>query len=315
MQRAIRANRAAGLGTGFLDLRMPNETRNYVPKLQAIENLIRDPQRLGIELPLIGNHPFFDSVTLERDIDVALVAELADVSVENFRQLNPAHDKPLIMAAGTPTILLPWDNALLFQQRLRAHQGPWATWTAWRVPEGMSVAQAAQRHDLSEARLRAVNDIPRRASQLRAGTTLLVPRQGSHNADVPAHIADGGQILLGRDDTRPASGAAPPTRQSRVTVRAGDTLSALARRHNVSVANLRSWNNLRPNATLRTGQVLLVQQRAPAASRAASAPARSSPATRAAAPRSAQQAAQRPTAAAAVRSAQAQANQSKVAVR
>jgi len=315
VQRAIRRNRAAGLPTDFANLRMPAETRNYVPKLQAIENLIRDPQRLGIELPLIGNHPFFDSVTLERDIDVALVAELADVSIENFRQLNPAHDKPLIMAAGTPTILLPWDNALLFQQRLRAHQGPWATWTAWRVPEGMSVAQAAQRHDLSEARLRAVNDIPRRASQLRAGTTLLVPRQGSHNADVPAHIADGGQILLGRDDTRPASGAAPPTRQSRVTVRAGDTLSALARRHNVSVANLRSWNNLRPNATLRTGQVLLVQQRAPAASRAASAPARSSPATRAAAPRSAQQAAQRPTAAAAVRSAQAQANQSKVAVR
>jgi len=315
VQRAIRANRAAGLGTGYLDLRMPNETRNYVPKLQAIENLIRDPQRLGIALPTIGNHPFFDSVALERDIDVALVAELAEVSIENFRQLNPAHDKPLIMAAGTPTILLPWDNALLFQQRLRAHQGPWATWTAWRLPEGMSVAQAAQRHDLSEARLREVNDIPRRASQLRAGTTLLVPRQGSHNADVPEHIADGGQILLGRE-TGSASGAAPQTRQSRVTVRAGDTLSALARRHNVSVANLRSWNNLRPNATLRTGQVLLVQQRAPAASRAASAPARSSsPSNRAAAPRSAQQAAQRPATATAVRSAQANANQSKVAVR
>jgi len=285
VQRAIRANRAAGLGTGYLDLRMPNETRNYVPKLQAIENLIRDPQRLGLQLPLIGNHPFFDSVTLERDIDVALVSQLAEVSVENFRQLNPAHDKPVIMAAGTPTILLPWDNALLFQQRLREHSGALATWTAWRVPQGMSVAEAAQRHNLSEAQLREVNDIPRRASQLRAGSTLLVPRQGSFDTDVPEHIADGGQILLGSAGQNP--------RSSRVTVRSGDTLSALARRHSVTVAKLRNWNNLRPNAILRPGQVLVVRHSAPAASRTASRPARQVP----------------------TRSAQTNASQSKVAVR
>ena len=310
VQRAIRNNRAAGLGTGYLDLRKPDETRNYVPKLQAIENLIRYPQRLGIALPTIGNHPFFDSVALERDIDVALVAELAEVSVENFRQLNPSHDKPLIMAAGTPTILLPWDNALLFQQRVRAHPGPLATWTAWRVPESMSVAQAAQRHDLSEARLREVNDIPRRASQLRTGTTLLVPRSAALNADVPEHIADGGQILL--DSER--SAAAPAASSARITVRRGDTLSTLARRHSVSVANLRAWNQLRPNAILRPGQVLTVQRSAPAANLTARAPARS-PAARAAAPRAAAQAAQRPAASSAARSAQANASQSKVAAR
>ena len=317
VQRAIRANRAAGLGTGFLDLRMPNETRNYVPKLQAIENLIRDPQRFGITLPVIGNHPFFDSVTLARDIDVALVAELADVSIENFRQLNPSHDKPVIMAAGTPTILLPWDHALTFQQRLREHQGPWATWTAWRLPEGMSVAQAAQRHDLSEARLREVNDIPRRSSQLRAGSTLLVPRQSGHDADVPEHIADGGQILLGRDTGSASTNPGPGPRSLRVTVRSGDTLSSLARRHNVTVANLRTWNKLRPNATLRAGQVLLVQQR--------SAPATSGRASTAPAPRSSTPArgtgtvgtaaSNRPTAQTPIRSAQANASQSKVAVR
>ena len=319
VQRAIRANRAAGLGTGYLDLRMPNETRNYVPKLQAIENLIRDPQRLGVNLPLIGNHPFFDSVTLARDIDVALVAELADVSIENFRQLNPSHDKPVIMAAGTPTILLPWDNALTFQQRLREHQGPWATWTAWRVPQGMSVAQAAQQHDLSEARLREVNDIPRRSSQLRAGSTLLVPRLGNHDADVPEHLADGGQILLGRE-TSATSNPGQGQRSSRVTVRSGDTLSSLARRHSVSVANLRTWNQLRPNATLRVGQVLLVQRSAAPASRNASRTASAAPAPRSSTPAkragtASTAASNRPAAQTPVRSAQANASQSKVAVR
>ncbi len=239
------------------------------------------------------------------------------MSIENFRQLNPAHDKPIIMAAGTPTILLPWDNALTFQQRLREHQGPWATWTAWRVPESMSVAAAAQRHDLSETRLREVNDIPRRSSQLRAGSTLLVPRLGSHAADVPEHIADGGQILLGRDTGSASSNPAQGQRSSRVTVRSGDTLSSLARRHSVSVANLRSWNQLRPNATLRVGQVLLVQ-RAASNRNASAAPAARSSASRPAAQRSSAASrapSNRPTAQAPSRSAQALASQSKVAVR
>ncbi|MDO9611054.1 MAG: LysM peptidoglycan-binding domain-containing protein, partial [Serpentinimonas sp.] len=241
--------------------------------------------------------------------------------IENFRQLNPSHDKPVIMAAGTPTILLPWDHALTFQQRLREHQGPWATWTAWRLPESMSVAQAAQRHDLSEARLREVNDIPRRSSQLRAGSTLLVPRQSGHDADVPEHIADGGQILLGRDTGSASTNPGPGPRSLRVTVRSGDTLSSLARRHNVTVANLRTWNKLRPNATLRAGQVLLVQQRsAPATSGRASTAASTAPAPRSSTPARGTgtvgtAASNRPTAQTPIRSAQANASQSKVAVR
>ncbi len=243
------------------------------------------------------------------------------MSIENFRQLNPSHDKPVIMAAGTPNILLPWDNALTFQQRLREHQGAWATWTAWRVPQNMSVAQAAQQHDLSEARLREVNDIPRRSSQLRAGSTLLVPRLGNHEADVPEHLADGGQILLGRDQSGSASTSPTQGQRSiRVTVRSGDTLSSLARRHSVSVANLRSWNQLRPNASLRVGQVLLVQRSAAPASRNASRTASAAPAPRSSTPAkrtgtASTAASNRPAAQTPVRSAQANASQSKVAVR
>jgi len=114
VMRAIQRNRNAGLPTGYEDLRMPEETRQYVPKLQAVKNIVRASERYGVALPKIGNHPFFDTVGIDRDIDVALVAQLADVSERDFRQLNPSHNKPVIMAAGTPNILLPWDNALLF---------------------------------------------------------------------------------------------------------------------------------------------------------------------------------------------------------
>lgn len=249
VSRAIQRNRAAGLETGYLDLRMPEETRHYVPKLQAVKNIIANPQRLNVRLPRVGNHPFFDAVTLDRDMDVELIADLAQVSVTDFRQLNPSHNKPVIMAAGTPTILLPWDNAVLFEERLRQHEGPTASWTAWRVPRHMTTAEAAREHGLTEAQLRDVNRIPPRM-MLRSGSTLLVPRQGKLDNDVPEHIADNGQILLAPE--------AVAGKARRVTVKSGDTLSAIARRHRVTVANLQRWNQLKPHQAIRVGQVLTI---------------------------------------------------------
>jgi membrane-bound lytic murein transglycosylase D len=247
VQRAIRRNRQAGLPTGYTDLRMPTETREYVPKLQAVKNIVFAPERFGVNLPKVGNHPYFDSVNIERDMDVALIARLAEVSESDFRVLNPSHNKPVIMAAGTPSILLPWDNALLFMDRIKEHNGPTASWTAWRVPKNMSVANAAKEHNMTEARLREVNRIPPRMS-LRAGSTILVPRQGRLDRDVPENVADSGQILLVSD----AAGA------RRVKVQKGDSLSVIAKRQGVSVANLMRWNGLNSQSVLRAGQTLVV---------------------------------------------------------
>jgi membrane-bound lytic murein transglycosylase D len=245
--RAIKRNQAAGLPTGYTDLRMPTETRYYVPKFQAMKNIIAAPQRFQTRLPAIGNHPFFDAVPIDRDMDVALIARLADVSEKDLRQLNPSHNKPVILAAGTPQVLLPWDNAKRFEERLQQHQGPLASWTAWRVPQAMTAAQVAQQHGMNEQTLREVNRIPPRM-QLRAGSTVLVPRQERQVNDVPVSIADNGQILLA-----PERGAA-----RKVKVRKGETLAKIARAQKVSVAALREWNQLKPNATLRAGQVLVL---------------------------------------------------------
>ncbi|MCS6811266.1 MAG: transglycosylase SLT domain-containing protein [Tepidimonas sp.] len=270
VQRAIKRNQAAGLPTGYQDLRMPEETRHYVPKLQAVKNLVRAPQQYGVRLPAVGNHPFFDSVRIERDIDVALIARLAEVSEADFRTLNPAHHKPVIMAAGTPEILLPWDNAVLFAERLKSWRGPTASWTAWRVPRDMTVAQAARELDWSEAELRQTNRIPPRM-KLKAGSTILVPREGRLDRDVPEQLADHGQILLAPE--------APPVRTVTVKVRAGDTLAQVAKRHGVRASELAAWNGLRPHSALKPGQVLVVQLRTPAVKASAASRSRTAAAT------------------------------------
>jgi membrane-bound lytic murein transglycosylase D len=248
VNRAITRNRQAGLDTGYQDLTMPAETRHYVPKLQAVKNIVAHPERFQATLPAIGNHPFFDSVPIERDMDVAVIAELAEVSVTDFRQLNPSFNKPVIMAAGTPTILLPWDNAVLFERKLKTWNQPLASWTAWVVPKTMNPADAAQLHGISERELREVNAIPPRM-MVRAGSTLLVPRSGKLDRDVPEHVADNGQVLL-----------APDARRLTVKVAKGDTLSSIARRHKVTLAKLLEWNRMKRTDPIRIGQTLVVFQ-------------------------------------------------------
>ena len=254
VNRAITRNQREGKPTTYLDLNMPTETRYYVPKLQAVKNIVAQPQRFNTTLPLIGNHPFFDTVTLDRDIDVAVIARLAEVSEADFRALNPSLKQPVVMASGTPNILLPWDNAVIFQNKLSTHTGPLASWTAWVVPSTMTVAQAADRVGMSESELREVNNIPPRMS-LRAGSSLLVPRNGRLDQDVPAHVADNARLSLQPDVV---------LRRTVVKARKGENVARLARRYGVSPVSVAGWNKLAVNAALKPGQsiTLMLPQRA-----------------------------------------------------
>jgi membrane-bound lytic murein transglycosylase D len=287
--RAIARNQRAGLGTKYTDLNMPDETRNYVPKLQAVKNIVANPDGFRADLPVIANHPYFDTVTLQRDLDVELAARLAAVDLADFRALNPQLNRPVILAAGTPQILLPWDNAQVFQRNLSAYdEGRLASWTAWQVPATMSVAEAARRVGMSEAELRNVNTIPPRML-VKAGSVLVVPRPPSKQEDVAGHIADNGQLAL-----------APEVQLRRSTVKAGkhDSVASIARRFRVSPAQVAEWNDVGPSAAFKPGQAVVVylpvraaaprahghgpraqapsarRQAAPAARKAAPAPAR-----------------------------------------
>jgi membrane-bound lytic murein transglycosylase D len=247
--RAIAKNQRMGMGTTYSDLNMPGETRMYVPKLQAVKNLIATPERFHAELPLIENHPYFQSVTVSRDMDVQLAARLADVSVEDFRALNPSLSRPVILAAGTPQILLPWDNATIFQRNFEAYNaGQYASWTAWSAPSTMSVAEVARRVGMSEADLRSVNTIPPRML-IKAGSVLIVPRSAKMQDDVASHVADNGQLSL-----------APESVTRRTTLKAGkhDTVASIARRYRVKPAQVAEWNNVGASAAFKAGDQVVV---------------------------------------------------------
>ena len=249
VQRAIARNQKAGLPTDYINLKMPAETQLYVPKLQAVKNIVSRPQDFGLTLPQLSDHPYFVSVKIDRDIDVALAVQLAGMTLEEFQTLNPQMNKPVILAAGTPQILLPYDSANRFVRQLPQHRGPLATWTAWIAPTTMRTADAARHTGMAEEQLREINRIPSRML-VKAGSTLVVPRTQGRHADVSPQIADNASIALAPD--------APPLRK--VALKAGrkDTVASVARRYRVSASQVAQWNDMTPSAAFKPGQTVLV---------------------------------------------------------
>lgn len=257
VSRAIAKNQRLGLPTKYTDLGMPQETQYYVPKLQAIKNIVGHPENFSTQLPDIGNHPYFKIISIVKDIDVEMAVKLSGVPLDDFKSLNSSINKPVIMAAGTPQILLPWDNADVFEKNLLDFKGPrLASWTVWVAPSTVRIADAAKQVNMSESELRKVNNIPP-GMLINAGSTLLVPRAAHSQKDVSESVADRGQVTL-----------TPEMISVRKSIRAGkaDTVATLSKRFNVSPANLAQWNKVPANAKFKPGQALVIFVNVPASS-------------------------------------------------
>jgi len=240
VQRAIAKNEAAGLGTDFNGLAnlMPAETRNYVPKLQAVENLMAAPERYGLTLPKIDNQPYFVTIGKTRDIDVKVAAQLAELPLDEFRALNPQFNRPVITGGDKTQILLPESNAAKFRLNISKWGNALSTWTAHTVGNARErIETIAARLGTTPELLREVNQIPPKM-RLRPGSTILVPKSElAGQKDIAPELADRAVMAMERD--------VPDTRKIMVKVTRRDDLSSIASRYKVSVAQIRDWNNLR----------------------------------------------------------------------
>lgn len=193
--RAIKRNQAQRKPTDYQSLTMPRETREYVPKLMAYKNIVQNPAAYNIVLPELENHPYFVAIDVTRDIDVDVAAQLAEMSLEDFRNLNPAFNKPVILAATDQQMLLPFARAELFQMNLANYTKPLSSWTALKVTKSETPEQLASRLALNPETIRDVNNIPR-GMRIRAGSTVLIPKPPGKESDISEYLAEHGQLKL-----------------------------------------------------------------------------------------------------------------------
>lgn len=254
VHRAVERNRKRGKPIDFWSLDLPRETRGYVPKLLAISKLVLEPEEYGVTLEPIPNEPYLAAVQLDSQIDLALAAELAGISVEEMYLYNPAFNRWATDPDGPHRLLLPVDAVAEFKQRLadypperRVH------WDRYQVKSGESLLTLATRFHTTVDLLRQVNRL--HSNLIRAGSTLTIPVARQQLAS----------YSLTQDQRRLSVQNQPRDGRNKVEyeVQNGDTLWTIARRFDVGVNELAKWNAMAPRDPLAQGKRLVIWTKAP----------------------------------------------------
>lgn len=251
LQRSIKRNLMHNRPVHYSALGLPRETRDYVPKIEAIKFIILNSTHFGIALPKIDNHPYFVTVTTARDIDIKVAAKLAKLSLQDFRALNPAFNRPVILGVTAPQILLPYENARFFEKGIKNYNQALSSWAAYRVRRSERPVDLANRLGISVKTLMAVNKIPV-GVLLKSGSTVLVPKRlGSSGADIDAFVAENAVLAV------EFYGASLKKRVIRT--RSRFTVVSFAKTHKVLVSQLRQWNPKLPRRIIPVGTAITLR--------------------------------------------------------
>ncbi|WP_456297426.1 LysM peptidoglycan-binding domain-containing protein [Vibrio sp. AK197] len=244
---AIRKNRKAGKPIDFFSLELPEETSGYVPKLLALADIVANQDKYGLHLPAIANQPKVELVDPQEQLDLAIAASYAGISVKALQSLNPAYNKWSTAPEGPHQLLLPVYAVERFNQQVLANQGQGIKTIRYRVQSGDTISTLAVKYNTSSKVIRAANSLTN--NEIRIGQYLLIPTSAK---DDDAYVLSAANRLAKKQSI--ARGQYKL--EHRVT--SGESLWTIARRHKVSTASLAKWNGMGPRDTLRVGQKLVI---------------------------------------------------------
>lgn len=250
--RAQEYNRRHGLPTDYAHLhRLKPETRNYVPKLLAMANIIADPQKFGLTLAPIPNEPYFAKVEIGSQIDLGVVAKLADMSIGDLYDINPGFKRWATAPDGPHELLVPAERRDALLAALKSlPDNKRVRWVRHYVRQGETLSQIARHYRISVRSIRHSNRL--HSNWIRAGQNLIIPVSSRRLSAFTGNLT--GPVIR-----RPRILAAPKGTVKLVhTVRPGDTLWDIARRYNVYIYQITGWNGLRRRSPLHPGQELKI---------------------------------------------------------
>lgn len=305
--RAIRRNEAAGLPTDFWSLNLPQETRAYVPKLLAVARLFADAEKYGINLKDLPNVAKYKPVKVSNQLDLALAADAAGISLDKLYELNPGFKGQYADIDGSFHLYIPADKkAADFRQEVerlsmqrRAYSSPRPSYRE-SIPVEPSAFETFRREferrppprdDRSSldpnlpSSMAKVSEFesqpdsypePSAQREMRPRSAVSAHKSRKHTSRSEPELSE--QLTAVREVSKPKAivlAAAPeiPTRKAAYSVQKGETLYSVARKHSVNVAQLAKWNNIPMTTEVQAGQKLLVVDKPAAKKSVVTAPA------------------------------------------
>ena len=251
VQRELDYNRAHGKPTDFWHLKLPAETRAYVPKLLALKRLMAEPERYGLEFAVIPNEPYFAVIDTTSQIDLKIAAQLAGTAYDELVALNPGYNRWATDPDGPHRMLVPIDNADGFETALKSlSPEDRVRYSIHEVTRRDTLATIARQYGSSAAVISKINDL--KGGKVTAGETLKIP-------EISGQLPDKVLLAASRVDRPQSDLGGRRQRQIVYRVRAGETLSSIARRHGMPVSTLARLNNMGTADTLVKGQRLVIK--------------------------------------------------------
>lgn len=188
--KAVARAQSQGLSPVYENLRMPDETRNYVPKLLAIRNLVANPEGYNVSISRIDNKPYFEVIDVNTPMDIKAAAHLAGITEAEFIRLNPGFNLPVFMPSSSRKMALPSKSVKTFYSNLKqADNSTLLSWDIYTPISKESISNIASNYGMSAAELRSLNLL--RSTTLNAGQSILVAKNtGIPNISVNDQLAD-----------------------------------------------------------------------------------------------------------------------------
>jgi len=242
--RAVERNRRARKPTDFFHLKLPRETRAYVPELLAMARIVANPGAYGLEFTTIANKPYFAQVEVGSQLNLRVAAALIGVTEDELHALNPAFNRWATDPDGPHHLLVPYATAPEFARTVASLSTDLRMPVEhYRIEDGDTIAKLARARDITIPTIRQLNGLL--STDFRVGDELLLP--ASTVAPLRAGLIIEGETPL------------PGRHRRSYVIRRGDTLASIARRNGVAVGDLERLNGLVPHARLEAGDRLLVE--------------------------------------------------------
>lgn len=251
--KAVKRNARKGLPTDFWSLDLPKETRAYVPKLLALADLVKRPQDFDLNLYALENKPVIGKVEIDSQIDLALAADLAELSLAEFQRLNPGYNRWATEPGTTSNLLIPLNKLEGFNEKLnKVEKKDRVTWQRYQIKRGDSLIKIANKFHTTATLIKEINNI--KGTQIRAGKHLLIPTPGK---SLDSYTLSQEQRLAAKQN-RQQSGT-----KINYKVQSGDNLWDISRAHKVSHRSLAKWNGIAPTDPIKPGQTLVIWKKTP----------------------------------------------------
>lgn len=248
VHRAMSRNRRKGLGVDFWSLSLPRETASYVPKLIAVAEVIANPSRYQIDLATIKDQPALVKIDVDAQIDMAIAADLADLTIDELYRLNPGFNRWATAPDGPHYLMIPAESAQNFKNKLaQLPAEKRLKWIRYTVKKNETLGHLAIRYGTSAKHIREANEL--KNNEIRIGQKLIIPLASKQLERYELTMSQRKLAIKNRGNGK---------NRLSYRVRSGDSLWLIARKFGVSVHQLAKWNGMAPKDTLQINDTLVI---------------------------------------------------------